>query len=269
MAGVALLVAVTTASIPVDAYGYGATGNPAAIAFWRVTAARTNALPDYVLTQTGWMRASDSVKKKQVTWTWGFAQFKSRTLRVYPARERIVLVQRAGKTIWLEDIVTPIDTSCHIAQCKQYPIELVVRPNAAFDGLVLSGSSAECFAKVSLAKVPYFVGSPFWVPAGHYAPKVVRGAVTEITSTYENEGQHVTETDLIPTRTKLFASSELHAAAATGRRAFYYRIVDSRLAKAPRAPSITLCGGAARLSPRRGARAARTHARAGHGRGPR
>jgi hypothetical protein len=242
MAVVALLVAsVAATALPLDAYGYGATGNKAAIAFWRVTAARTNALPDYVLTQTGWMRASDSVRKKRVTWTWGFAQFKSR-LPVYPARERIVLVQHAGKTEWLEDEITPHDSACHKTACRQYPIELVVRENAAFEGLVLSGSSAECFAKVSLAKVPYLVGSPFWVAAGHYAPKVVRGALTEITSTYGNETQRVTETDLIPTRTKLFASSELHAAAAAGRRAFSYRIVDSRLARAPRAPSITLCG---------------------------
>jgi hypothetical protein len=242
MAGVALLVAAVAATaLPLDAYGYGATGNAAAIAFWRVAAARTNALPAYVLHQTGWMRASDSVAKDQVTWAWGFAQFKSR-LKVYPARERIVLVQHAGSTVWLEDFITPVDSSCHAGACKQYPIEIVVRRTVAFAGIVLSGGGAKCYKRESLAKVPYLVGAPFWVAAGHYAPKVVRGALTEITSTYSNESQRVTETDLITTKTKLFAASELHAAATTGRRAFSYRITDARLAKVPKSPSITLCG---------------------------
>ena len=179
MAGVALLVAAVAATaLPLDAYGYGATGNAAAIAFWRVA------------------------------WAWGFAQFKSR-LKVYPARERIVLVQHAGSTVWLEDFITPVDSSCHAGACKQYPIEIVVRRTVAFAGIVLSGGGAKCYKRESLAKVPYLVGAPFWVAAGHYAPKVVRGALTEITSTYSNESQRVTETDLITTKTKLFAASEL------------------------------------------------------------
>ena len=240
LAGAALLVAAAAiVAVPLDAYGYGATGNPAAIAFYRVAAAKTDALPAYVLNQTGWMRASDSVQKNHVTWAWGFAQFHSR-LVVFPAREHIVLVQHAGSTVWLEDVITPINARCHALACKQYPIEIVVHRTVAYEGIVLKGG-AKCFKKEALRKVPYTVGTPFWVAVGHFAPKVVHRALTEITSTYVNEGQHVRETDLITTTTKLFAVSEMHAAAAPARRAFSYRITDGRLAKVPRSPRITLC----------------------------
>ncbi|HUD69134.1 MAG TPA: hypothetical protein VMQ40_02735 [Acidimicrobiales bacterium] len=240
LAGAVLFVAAAAiVAVPLDAYGFGATGNPAAIAFYRVAAARTDALPAYVLNQTGWMRASDSVKKNQVTWAWGFAQFKSR-LPVYPAREHIVLVQHAGSTVWLEDVITPIDARCHAVKCRQYPIEIVVHRAEAYEGIVLP-TGAKCFKREALRKVPYTVGTPFWVAVGDFAPKVVHGVLTEITSTYVNEGQHVSETDLITTRTKLFAVSEMHAAPAAGRRPFSYRITDGRLARVPRSPRITLC----------------------------
>ncbi len=238
LAAVALVVAASAVVLPLDAFG--ATGNPAAIALYRVAAARTDAQPAYVLNQTGWVRASDSVRKNQVTWAWGFAQFKSR-LKVYPAREHLVLVQHAGSTVWLEDTITPIDPGCRTAACKQYPIEIVVHQRVAYEGIILSGHSAACFRAEPLRKVPYTVGSPWWVAVGHFAKKVVRGTLTEITSTYINEGQVVTERDWITTKTKLFAQSMMRAAATTGRRAFSYRITDGRLAKVPASPRISLC----------------------------
>jgi hypothetical protein len=238
LAGVALIVAAATVALPLDAFG--ATGDPAAIAFYRVAAARTDALPAYVLNQTGWVRASDSVRKNQVTWAWGFAQFKSR-LKVYPAREHLVLVQHKGSTVWLEDTITPIDPTCRAAACKQYPIEIVVHQKVAYEGIILSGHSAACFKAEPLRKVPYTVGTPWWVAVGHFAPKLVRGTLTEITSTYVNEGQVVTETDLITTQTKLFAKSLMRAQLTSGRRAFSYRITDGRLAKVPASPRISIC----------------------------
>lgn len=242
LAPVAMLVALASAmAFPSAAFGYDATGNAAAIAFFRVAAARTDALAAYVLNQNGWMRASDSVPKDQVAWAWGFAQFKSR-IRIYPARERIVVVQHKGSTSWLQDTVTPIDTACKKPACRQYPIEIVVFRSEAFEGIVLSGASAKCFKREARNKVPYTVGAPWWTVVGHFSPEVVRGALTQITSTYGNEGQLVTETDLIATKTHLFAQSHMHASPATGRRAFNYRIADGRLARVPRAPSITLCG---------------------------
>jgi hypothetical protein len=238
LAAVALVVAASAVVLPLDAFG--ATGNPAAIALYRVAAARTDAQPAYVLNQTGWVRASDSVRKNQVTWAWGFAQFKSR-LKVYPAREHLVLVQHAGSTVWLEDTITPIDPGCRTAACKQYPIEIVVHQRVAYEGIILSGHSAACFRAEPLRKVPYTVGSPWWVAVGHFAKKVVRGTLTEITSTYINEGQVVTERDWITTKTKLFSESMMRAAATGGRQAFSYRITDGRLAKVPASPRISLC----------------------------
>ena len=237
--GIALIVAALSAlALPLDAFGFGATGNPAAIAFYRGAAAKTDALPAYALDQVGWVRAKDSVKKDQVSWAWGFAQFTSND---YPAKEHIVLVQHGGSTQWLEDIITPLDRGCHVAACKQYPIEIIVHRAEAYEGIVVSGSSARCFKREPLRKVPYTVGNPWWVAVGHFAPKVIRGALTQITSAYVNEGQHVTETDLIATKTRLFARSQMYAAATTGRRAFSYRLTDVQLARAPRAPSISIC----------------------------
>jgi hypothetical protein len=237
----AVLVALaTTVAFPLDAFGFGATGNAAAIRFFRVAATTTNALPAYVLVQNGWMRASDSVAKDQVAWAWGFAQFDSR-IRIYPARERIVLVQHGGTPVWLEDLITPLDPGCHQAACRQYPIEIVVHRTQAYEGIVLSGGHAKCFKKEALDKVPYTVTAPFWVAVGRFSKLVARGSLTQVTSTYGNEGQQVTETDLIATRTHVFAHSHMSAAAAAGRRAFVYWIAHGRLATVPKAPAITLC----------------------------
>ena len=118
-----------------------------------------------------------------------------------------MLVQHRGTTSWLVDTITPVDRSCKVASCKQFPIEIVVFRSEAFEGIVLSGASAECFRREALSKVPYTVGAPFWQVVGHFAPKAVLGSLTKITSTYGNEGQRVTETDFIVTKSHLFVQS--------------------------------------------------------------
>jgi len=236
--GIAVLGTLAVLALAVPAAAAGPTGDPQAIALFREAARATNALPAYVITQSGYVRIDDSLgPRRRVHWAWGWAQAQP---GYRAATERLVVVQRGGRTAWLEDTITPTAASCR-DDCGVVPIELVITHSAAYDGLVSSGTSASCFERVSVLRVPYPAGGPWWTAVGTLARPVRAGTLTSITSQFPTGPQLVRETDWVRTATNLFARSTVAVAAGGGRPAFAYRSTDTPLAHVPRFPSITLC----------------------------
>ena len=234
----AVVLAAALSAVP--ALAAGPTGDRAAIVLFRAAARATNDLPAYVVSQSGYVRIADSLgPRRTVHWAWGFDQGE----RGYrPATERIELVQRAGKVLWLEDTLTPVPAPCHAEKCAPVlPIQLVITRTAAFAGLISSGTAASCVVREPLAKVPYPAGFAWWAPVGRLSPAVRAGALTAITSRFSSGGQAVTETDWLRASSRLFDKSVVRFAAGDGRHAFTYESRDARLPTTPRFPALTLC----------------------------
>ena len=233
------LVAIALAAL-LPSVASGATGDPAAIALFRTAAHTTNALPSYVIAQTGYVRIHDSLgRTRSAHWAWGWDQFRR---GFHEARERIVLVQHGGSTEWIEDLMTPVARSCSAATCGGlFPIELLITPTRAFDGIVSSGSTATCFEPVARSRVPYVAGVPWWSVVGDLSAARVVGASTQVTARFVAGAQHVAEADWIRTASRRFTRSSVHVAAGGGRPAFSYASTDTPLRSLPRAPKLTLC----------------------------
>lgn len=226
--------------VPVIASAAGPTGSPASIALFSAAAHATNALPAYVIAQTGFVRIHDSLgRTRSAHWAWGWDQVHQ---GFHEASERIVLVQHKGSTAWVEDLMTPLAKTCHAEKCGGvFPIELLITPTRAFYGIVSSGSTPACFERVGLSHVPYVAGAPWWTVVGDLAAPQPHGASTEITSRFVADGQRVSEADWIATSSRRFTRSSVHVAAAPGRRSFSYSSTDALPVSLPRAPSLTLC----------------------------
>ena len=242
--GVAASIACATVAaalaLPGIALGAGATGNAAAIAYYRVAVAKTNGLRSYEFAQTGYVRIYSSVGKTDVSrWVWGYSQFQP---GYYASNEKMKLVQAGGKVTWLEDTLTPIVPKCHATLCNAvYPIQFYVTKTAAFEGIITKGTTASCFNRESFAYVPYRAGSGWWVTSGFFYPMSTAGGVTRITSKYSNGAQEVPETDSINGTTKIFTASTYHFAAGNGHRAYSYKATYTTLASAPKPPTVKIC----------------------------
>jgi len=234
---VALLACLLVASAALAA---GPTGNPSAIAMYRHAVRVTNDLPAYVQSQTGYVRIQDSLGPTRVAhWAWGWDQFQP---GYFPAAEHLVLAQRGGHTVWIDDTLTSAPAGCHSPRCrKAVPIEFLITKTRAYYGLISSGSTASCFVREALRDVPYGVGSPWWTPAGQFFKPKPDGARTQITSKFVVGHQLVTEDDWITRSTSVFAKSVLHVAAGAGHPGYSYRNTDTRLSTAPHFPKLTLC----------------------------
>ena len=236
----ALAIALsTTAAVAEPAAG--PTGSRAGIALFRAAAHATNALPAYIQSQSGYVRISDSLGPKRTAhWAWGWDQFQP---GYYPAIERIVIAQRHGRTVWIDDVLTASTKGCHSPRCRQaVPIQLVITRTQAFYGLISSGSTASCFVREPLRHVPYAAGGAWWSTlAGHYdAPTPSRSSL-EVTSQFTIGGQAVVESDWVARSSHLFDKSVLHIARGRAHPAFSYSNSDARLARAPHLPPLTLC----------------------------
>jgi hypothetical protein len=238
---IAALAAISTIALcATTALAAGPTGDPAAIAFYRHAVRATNALPAYVQSQSGYVRIDDSLGPKRFAhWAWGWDQFQPGYVA---ANERLVLAQRGGHTVWIDDTLTASTKGCSSPRCRQaVPIELVITKAAAYDGLISSGTHASCFVRESLRNVPYAVGSPWWATVGEFSKVQPDGSLSEVTSRFSAGGQLVTETDWISNGSNLFARSVLRLAAGTGRPAYGYRNTDAQVASSPKLPALTLC----------------------------
>jgi hypothetical protein len=234
-----LAVAISGPAFAATVRTTGPTGSPASIALFRTASRSTNALPAYVIAQSGYVRVRDSLGPvRTIHWAWGWAQFQH---GYRPATERLTLVQRGGTVRWLEDLLTPAACPTTSRCPHMVPIELLVTTKAAFEGLVSSGSAASCFERVALAKAPYPAGGAWWAPFGRLSPPALLGALTEITSRFTSGPQPVTESDWLRTTAPRFTKSVVRVAAGGGRRAFSYHSTDTKLAKAPRFPALTIC----------------------------
>jgi hypothetical protein len=233
------LVSVLALLAATPAGAEGPSGSPASIALFKAASRATNALPAYVVAQSGYLRVKDSLGPvRTIHFAWGWAQFQP---GYRAASERLVLVQRKGTVRWLEDTLTPTPCGTTSRCPHMVPIELLVTTKAAFEGLVSSGTSASCFERVGLAHVPYPAGGAWWAPVGHLAPPALDGALTEITSRFTSGGQPVTESDWLHTTSRVFAKSVVRVAKGGGRKAFTYRNTDTALRRAPRFPRLILC----------------------------
>jgi hypothetical protein len=236
--GVAAVVAVCV--VPASAFALGTTGDAKAIAFYRSAVAATNNLSSYVQTQTGYVRIISSVGKTDSSnWAWGNQQFRH---GYYATHERLVIVQSAGKVVWIEDTLRPILPKCTTTICNTaFPIQFFITKTSAFEGIVTSGTTASCFRRQAFIYIPYRAGGPWWFTGGYYLPMAVRGGQTVIVSKFPSGGQQVTETDSIATAKRLFVSSVIHLAAHGSERAYVYSNHDVVLAARPKPPKITLC----------------------------
>lgn len=218
----------------------GATGDRASIALYRTAVRTTNSMAAYVQRQSGYVEIADSLgPKRYAHWAWGWDQFKS---GYHAATERIVLVQHDGEVAWIEDVLSASTKGCHAPSCRDaLPIELLITPTHAYEGIISSGSTAACFDQVAVGDVPYGAGIPWWIVGGDYQPSHRHGALTEITSTYKNGGQETTESDWITTSTKRFAKSAFRVAKGHGHPGYAFRNADTALRAAPRFPSFSLC----------------------------
>jgi hypothetical protein len=237
-------VVVATAAVVVlaaaPAAATGPTGDGRSITLFRLAARTTDALPAADVTQSGYVRIADSLGPvKQAHWAWGWAQYKA---GYRPATEHLVLVQRRGRTLWLEDTMVPVAAQCSGTKCAQVlTIQLLITRTAAFYGLVSSGTTAPCFTRVALSRVPYVAGTPWWAVFGDLAPAIQEGTQTEITSRYASDGQAVTEADWIGVRSHRFAKTTVRAARGDGHRPYAYLDVDTLPRVAPRLPALTIC----------------------------
>jgi hypothetical protein len=218
----------------------GPTGDPATIALYREAVAATNALPDYVQSQSGYVRIEDSLGPKRFAhWAWGWDQVQPGYVA---ATEQLVLVQHRGRTVWIDDTLTASTKGCGSPRCRQaVPIELVITRTRAYYGLISSGTHASCFVRESLRDVPYAVGSPWWSVVGAFSKAQPDGRDTEVTSRFAAGGQLVTESDWITNASRIFARSVLRLAVGSGHPAYAYRNTDTRLAAAPHLPALTPC----------------------------
>lgn len=237
LAGMAMLLSVATtagaASQP------SATGNAQAIALYRAAANATNALPAFIINQTGYVRISTTIgKPDRLNWAWGMDQWHR---GYYPAREHIVLVQSHGHTDWIEDTLVPMDASCGDSCLHVFPIQFFITRGGAFAGIVLSGSNAPCFQHEKLSRVPYGVGTRWWFAYGHFAPLTHSGAITTVTSRYPNEGQWQTEVDGVTTKSHHFVRSTFRIAPRGKLRGFSFHQVDGVPSALPAVPDIEIC----------------------------
>ena len=215
------------------------TGDPQAIATYRQAVAATNALRGYVQSQSGYVRIQDSLgPTRYAHWAWGWDQFQP---GYHPATEHLVLAQRGGRTVWIDDTLSAAPKGCRSPRCRlAVPIEIVITRTRAYYGLI-SGSKSYCFTREPLSDVPYTVGYRWWTTAGQYAKARPDGPLTEITSRFTIVHQPVTESDWITTSTHLFAKSTLRFAAGGGHLAYAFHNVDVQLTAAPHLPKLTLC----------------------------
>ena len=238
---IAALAAIAAIALSAPtALAAGPTGDPAAIALYRHAVEATNALPAYVQSQSGYVRIDDSLGPRRFAhWAWGWDQFQPGYVS---ATERLVLAQRDGRTVWIDDTLTASTKGCGSPRCRQaVPIELVITKTHAFYGLISSGTHASCFVREPLRDVPYAVGSPWWSTEGEFSKALQDGSLTKVTSRFSAGGQLVTETDWIANASQRFARSVLRLAAGTGHPAYGYANTDAQVAAAPHLPALTLC----------------------------
>jgi hypothetical protein len=218
----------------------GVTGNAASIALYRAAAKSTNSMAAYVQRQSGYVQISDSLgPKKYAHWAWGWDQFQK---GYHPATERITLVQHDGRVAWIEDVMSASTKNCHAPSCRDaLPIELLITATHAYSGIISSGSTAACFNADAVSHVPYSAGVPWWIVYGDYRPAHRHGSLTEVTSTYKNGGQALTESDWITTSTKRFTKSVFRIAKGHGHPGYTFRNADAALGAAPKFPTFSLC----------------------------
>ncbi len=239
-AAAALAVSAVVGSGPAGASGGSVvTGDPHAIAFYRAAANATNALPSYMIVQTGYVRLAEHPGAAiPLSYAWGSAQWQRGYL---PAKERLVLVQARGRTVWILDTLFPAHVACHRSCVRAYPLQLFITRGGAFAGLVLRGSTAACFQHEALSRVPYGVGTRWWFAEGRFSPLTTAGGLTTVTSRWPDAGQHAVEVDAASTTTHLFVHSTLRVAPVGRVHGFTFHQSDTRLTRVPRPPKVKVC----------------------------
>lgn len=236
-----IVVALATFAVLVPsalAWASAPTGNAKAIAFARVVAQRTNALPGVRIIQNGYVTMSSDRANSTVSWTFGAGAPGAGS---YRAREAITIAQSHGSVVWLSDTLGPQGSCPPSTWCPL--VQLLVTRHGSFAGMERSGAVA-CFHRISANQLPYRAGAAEWTVVGHYVGLVVHGARSIVTSTSTwSDGQRVTEIDVDATRSQIVRSATYQVAhgAYAYEPAFTFTEVLSALAHAPAAPKVSLC----------------------------
>lgn len=236
----AMLMATATAAL-----GAGATGDGAAIRYFRDVAANTNAQPAMQVVQSGYMTESGHVgSPRSFSYRWGFGGVPRGSVR---STETLTFAQHGGRVAWVTDVLTATAPGCHAPTgCTQLtPIELFVTRVAAFAGLEDGpGGTVACFVREPFRNVPYRAGGRWWTAIGDFRPLAVRGNQVLVTVTYAwSDGQHVVERDSVDRSSSLFTASSFRVGKGTAVRdaPFSFAQRDAALPYAPPAPKVTLC----------------------------
>ncbi|HET9060916.1 MAG TPA: hypothetical protein VFN61_13425 [Acidimicrobiales bacterium] len=235
---VGVIVAVGAVTVPAGAAVATSrtTGDPATIAFYRTVAAATAAKSGLVEVSSGFSSVREA---SSLPFSW--AQNEAPSASFTPVVDHITIAAKAGKIIWISDVMTPQHgckpTAAHM--CEPAHIELT--PKGLFAEVGASGCATQGHGSLLLFSA---VGGPIGYQAyGHFLPMVRKGANVVVTSTYPVGAQVATEVDTIPYATRLPIMTVVHVAKAKGRAAFTSTTSTNWLSQQPAFPAMRVCTG--------------------------
>jgi hypothetical protein len=246
---IAVALSIVVCALP--AAGVGArswSGNAAAIAYYRVSVARTNALPVLHDVEHGYYFLWDAGGTKgNFLLSWGLAK-PSESYQQHVDGTYVVRMSQ-GKSVWETLEFTVPCTSGSVCASSITPLTFLVKKGAAYWGYDNSSNVVGCWNKATdtsawIAK-DFRVGSAWWYTYGDYRPMVKHGNVVVITETYPaSYGATTTETDSINATTHLFKGSVLRISKSkTGSHpAYNYTVTETDPKAIPKEPTVHVCG---------------------------
>lgn len=226
------------------------SGTAAAVAYYRTSVAKTNALPVLQDVELGyywfWDDAYVSGNSGQFELNWGYASRPAANM--VRAQATFVIAMVGGTQSWYTVTFASLCASGNVCGSSIAPLELYVTKAGDYWGYYSKGSSqVGCWNRTTGTTA--WLGKDFkvglgWRTYGKFNPIVTKGNRVLITSTYANvEGAKVTETDSIDSTSKLFTGSTVHVSRSTKPvySAHSYSFSETDPSTAPTAPTVSLC----------------------------
>ncbi len=138
--GAALAVALIGLQSSPAAASSTVSGNPAAIALYRMVVAATQHQGGVDEVQTGLVVMKDSLGKvSSVSWAIGSGKLPAGYV---PATEHLTVANSGGKIIWASDSLTPV---CGTGLCADVPYQVVLNGSGLFGHFASSAASGTCW----------------------------------------------------------------------------------------------------------------------------
>jgi hypothetical protein len=191
-----------------------ATGNRAAIAFYRAAAARNNSVAIQRFLRRGYMSFYALVGR---TSSFGYLYARGTVPRGYVrATEHLTYAQRRGRVVWASDVLTP--PACH-SFCVQFPLELVADAHGRFARFLKAGAVSHCWVTLRPGStLPFAPGGANFATFGRFLPLLRRGQTVIARSVYRwSQTQTARESDRFAAASKLWEGTVVHVSRGRGK----------------------------------------------------